>query len=189
MSLMKLGKCRWCDDRKEIYCDSSLCEDCDGNVIRCSICRTDQHEENHCRHVFQDEWFEWRGAGIAPQDANLKLPFHRLLSAMGEEFAIDLRSAIKSGRFYTWMVAPLIGGGGSLTLNGMPERDGRWMTREWGNMLIDIGESERAAQFHDGYRWLVSLYKTNTRTANRTTIEWIDQWRWPFTPIAALTSC
>lgn len=102
---------------------------------------------------------------------------------MGEEFAVDLKAAIESGQFYTWMVAPMIGGGGSLSVNGMPERDGRWMVHEWGNRLIKLGESDRAEEFHDGYRWLVSLYKSNTTIANRITIAWIDRWLWPLTPI------
>lgn len=96
---------------------------------------------------------------------------------MGEDFTRDLKVAIKSGKFYTWMIAPMIGGGGLLELHGMPERDGgMWM---WGERLIELGQSDRADVLADGYRWLVSLYKNNTMKANRATLAWIDQWLWP----------
>jgi hypothetical protein len=99
---------------------------------------------------------------------------------MGEDFARDLRSAIKSARFHTWMVAPMIGGGGHLSLYGMPR------VNSYGDRLIELGESGRAEELHDGYRWLVSLYDGYTAKANRTTIGWINQWLWPFTPVHAL---
>lgn len=174
------GTCKWCGNEDEIYRDTLYCESCDSDTAYCSICRQRQHYESKCRHIFQDEYFEWRGAGFSPEDSEMKVPFHRLLSAMGEEFAFDLKTAIKSGKFYTWMVAPMIGGGGSLSVNGMPERDGKWTVYAYGDKLIELGESERAAQLSDGYRWLVSLYKTKTAKANRTTVNWIDQWLWPF---------
>jgi hypothetical protein len=178
----KLGTCKWCGEKGEVFRDSLYCDDCDSNVCRCSVCKQSYHYENTCRHIFQDQEFEWRGAGVNPTDEEMRLPFHRLLSAMGEEFTTDLKAAIKSGKFYTWMMAPMIGGGGSLSLNGMPQRDGRWMVSAWGDVLIKIGESVKAEEFHDGYRWLVSLYKTNTTKANRTTLAWIDRWLWPLTP-------
>jgi hypothetical protein len=178
----KIGICKWCDERGDVFRDNMLCDDCDSNTIYCIVCRCRQGDEDHCRHVFQDEGFEWRGAGFAPCDQDMHHPFHRLLSAMGEDFVRDLKSAIKSGEFYTWMVAPMIGGGGHLSLYGMPDRDGKWTRRDYGDALIKLGEGPQADVLADGYRWLVSLYKRNTTKANRTTIAWIDQWLWPFTP-------
>lgn len=168
----KLGTCKWCGEKGDVFLDNLRCDDCDSNVYRCSICRCDYHYENACRHIFQDQYFEWRGAGVQPDDKEMMLPFHRLLSAMGENFARDLKEAIRSGQFYTWMVAPMIGGGGNLSLYGMPHG--------YGDKLIKLGESDRAIKFSDGYHWLASLYKKNTIAANRTTISWIDQWLWPF---------
>jgi hypothetical protein len=184
----KAGTCRWCRDKTDVWHDTLLCDDCDSNTVHCRICRARVHYESKCRHVFQDNEFEWRGAGVNPSDDEMKRPFHRLLSAMGEEFAIDLKAAIKSGKFFTWMVAPMIGGGGILEVNGMPARDGKRMVTAWGDRLIELGESRRAEELHDGYSWLVSLYKGNTRVANRTTIGWIDNWLWPFTPVAVKRS-
>lgn len=185
MTDYKLGACKWCGYRGSVFCDNGLCDDCDSNTIYCLVCRRHEHSESKCRHVFQDEYFEWRGAGVHPTDEEMKRPFHHLLSAMGEEFARDLKVAIRSGEFYTWMMAPMIGGGGLLELHGMPDRDGRWMHHEWGDLLIALGESRRADEFTDGYRWLASLYKKDTSKANLTTLAWIDQWLWPLTPIAA----
>lgn len=170
----KNGACKWCGEKGQIFRDNLRCDDCDSNVCRCSICKQDYHYENTCRHIFQDEYFEWRGAGVRSDDQEMRLPFHRLLSAMGEDFALDLKEAIRSGQFYTWIVAPMIGGGGHLSLYGT--------TGHWGKKLIELGESERAHDLSDGYRWLASLYKTNTTKANRSTIAWIDRWLWPLTP-------
>lgn len=175
----KIGTCRWCGDKScEIYRDNLLCDFCDSETIHCYVCRRRQGSDNHCRHVFQDEYCQWRGAGVAPFDEEMRLPFHRLLSAMGEDFARDLREAIKSKRFYTWLIAPMIGGGGILELHGFPfyERG-----RVYGDRLIELGESGRD-DLTDGYRWLASLYERNTTKANRTTLAWIDRWLWPLTP-------
>lgn len=181
----KLGSCKWCRDKCEIYRDTLLCDTCDSNTIYCCVCRRRRGADNRCRHVFQDGELQWRGAGVDPTDNDMRIPFHRLLSAMGEEFAVDLKAAIKSGQMYTWMVAPMIGGGGTLEVNGMPQRNGERMIIEWGDRLIKLGESKRAEELYEGYRWLASLYKTNTTKANRTTIGWIDRWLWPLTPAIA----
>lgn len=182
--LYKTGKCEWCGDEGEIYRDSLLCEPCDDDTVHCVVCGDRQHYESKCRHVFQRQgWGEWCGSGVDPADQDLKTPFHLLLSAMGEDFVRDLKSAIKSGKFHTWLVAPMIGGGGTLTLYGMPFE----VRRGYGDRLIDLGGSERADELHDGYRWLVSLYDRSTTKANRTTVRWIDEWLWPFAS-SALTS-
>lgn len=180
MTDYRSGTCKWCGDPGKVFCDNGLCDTCDRDTIYCRVCRCLQHCDSKCRHVFQDEWFEWRGAGVYPADKEMMIPVHRLLSAMGEEFARDLKAAIDSRKFYTWSISPMIGGGGILEVNGMPERDGVRTTQLWGDRLIELGESDRADQFADGYRWLVSLYKSKTTKANRTTINWIDQWLWPF---------
>lgn len=174
----KLGTCKWCGSDGEVFRDNMLCDDCDSSTVHCLICRCRQGSDDKCRHVFEDDEFQWRGAGVDPSDEEMRLPFHRLLSAMGQDFAVELKAAIQSGEFYTWMVAPMIGGGGFLTLYGM--RDGGWRT--YGDALIKLGEGERAEELACGYRWLVSLYKTKTTKANRTTIAWIDRWLWPLTP-------
>lgn len=182
MSDYKIGICKWCSVKGDVFKDNSLCDDCDSNTIICRVCHDRQNWDNKCRHVFQDEEFQWRGAGVDPCDQEMREPFHRLLSVMGEEFARDLKDAIKSRQFYTWLVAPMIGGGGCLSLYGMPQRDDQWLASEYGDKLIKLGQSERADDLSDGYYWLVSLYKGNTTKANRTTIAWIDRWLWPLTP-------
>ncbi|PDT77203.1 hypothetical protein [Bradyrhizobium sp. C9] len=182
----KHGTCAWCGNQEEVFRDNMLCDTCDSDTVYCTVCRSRQHHESKCRHVFQSHGCgEWRGAGFDPIDNEMKAPFHRLLSAMGEDFAVDLKTAIRSGRFFTWTIAPMIGGGGMLELNGMPQRDGRSMLFEWGDALIKLGEGRRAEELHDGYRWIVSLYKRNTTKANRTTLAWIDQWLWPFAGAAS----
>jgi hypothetical protein len=178
----KTGTCKWCGNKDEIYRDTMLCEECDTDTIYCRVCRERCSYEYKCRHVFQDDCFQWHGAGVSSDDDDVKVPFQRFLSAMGEDFARDLKTGIRSGRFHTWMVAPMIGGGGSLTLYGMPDRDGQMMLHSWGDKIIDLGESRRAGEFASGYSWLVSLYNRSTTKANRTTIRWIDQWLWPTTP-------
>jgi hypothetical protein len=178
----KIGNCTWCGNQGEVFRDNGRCDDCDSNVVRCTICKQDQHYENHCRHVFQDQNFEWRGAGFAAEDTDMKVPFLRLVGRMPAGFATDLRAAISSGRFYTWLLAPMIGGGGMLELHGMPDRDGRSTLFEWGRAMIRLGEGPHAEETADGYRWLASLYQRNTPKANLATIAWIDEWRstWPY---------
>lgn len=179
----KNGTCRWCKEKGKVYRDNLLCETCDSDTIYCSVCRQRYSYDYPCRHVFQDAHCEWRGSGVRAVDDQMRLPFHRLLSAMGEDFARSLKVAIESGKFHTWTVAPLIGGGGSLTLYGMPDREGCEPLRDgWGDQLIDLGSSPRAAIFADGYHWLVSLYDRDTKKANQATIAWIDSWLWPLSP-------
>ena len=177
MSDQKIGMCRWCREKGEIYRDSLLCETCDSDTVYCSICRCRQHYESKCRHVFQDRDFQWCGSGVHPCAEDAKPAFHRLLSAMGEEFAVELKAAIRAGKFYTRLIAPMIGGGGILELHGMRDH-----ARSWGDAMIRLGEGDRAERLADGYCWLASLYQRRTLKANRTTISWIDQWLWPFTP-------
>ena len=172
----KDGACRWCSDEGQVFKDNSLCDNCDGDVVRCEICKHEYHRDDTCRHVFQDRHCEWRGAGMRPVDPDLKAPFFAFLSAMPEGFATDLRTAIRSGRFHTWVVAPMIGGGGLLTLYGMPDRDGKWMPHKWGDEILTLSEGEKADELADGYRWLVSLYDKKTTTANRATVKWISEW-------------
>lgn len=183
MSDYVTGKCAWCGDEGDVFKDNLRCDDCDSDVRRCSICKQDYHANSTCRHIFQDKYFEWRGGGIRPNDTEMRLPVHRFLSAMGEDFARDLKIAIASGKFHTWFVAPMIGGGGLISLYGMPDRDGRSMVNAWSDKLIELGEGPNAEKLQDGYRWLSSLYNRNTSEANLTTIEWIDRWLWPLTPV------
>ncbi|MCF8533845.1 MAG: hypothetical protein K9G48_12635, partial [Reyranella sp.] len=161
------GTCDHCGTHDiEVYRDTLRCEECDGQFVWCSICKRDEHEDDHCRHVFQTADLEWRGAGIGINEA-VRPSLFRLLDLMPDGFAADLSTAIKSRRFHTWMIAPLIGGGGMLELNGMPERDGKSMLFEWGYALIKIGEGDHAEETAEGYRWLVSLYDGKTLKANR----------------------
>jgi hypothetical protein len=182
--IYKIGKCKWCRSDGEVYRDNSLCEECDSRTVYCLVCRERSHEDYACRHVFKSDDCGWHGSGYDPSDKDMMRPFHRLLSVMGEDFARDLKSAIKSGKFHTWMVAPMIGSGGMLTLYGMPSE----IRRDYEDRLVELGQSERADELHDGYRWLVSLYDRSTTKANRSTIEWIDRWLWPFAAPSALSS-
>lgn len=178
------GTCKRCGDKKvSIFRDNRLCEDCDSDTYLCGICKTVQHRDDRCRHIFQDHDFEWMGAGVGVPDKyqleRLKPRLFKLFSLMPEGFARDLRTAIKSGRFYTWMVAPLLGGGGILEMNGMPDRDGKFTVLKWGDALIEIGGGEHAEETADAYRWLVSLYKDHTPKANRATVIWIEEFLGP----------
>jgi hypothetical protein len=174
---MKLGTCENCGDSNiEVFKDNNRCQDCDGQFYPCSICKTDQSEDDHCRHIFQGiNDYEWKGSG-AWADPSLKKPLFRLFNLMPEGFAVDLRAAIKSGKFYTWLMAPLIGDGGLLELNGMPYREDQSMLFYWGQALIEIGQGEHAEETGEGYRWIVSLYEKETLKANRQTIKWIDEY-------------
>lgn len=176
LSDYKIGKCRWCEIRGSMWRDTRYCEDCEINIIYCSVCKEDVHIDNKCRHVFRDDNYEWHGAGADVKGAALKPSFWKLLDLMPAGFAADLQIAIRSGRFHTWMMAPLIGGGGSLKLNGMPPRGGKSMLFEWGDHLIEIGGGDHAEKTANGYCWLVSLYDNSTSEANHTTIAWIEDW-------------
>lgn len=176
MSDYKHGTCAWCSSDGDVFQDNLLCGDCDSNTIFCFICRSRQHRDGSCRHIFQDRHFEWQGSGVSPTSQDMHVPFHRLLSAMPDGFAVDLKGAIRRGNFYTWLVAPMIGSGGILELHGIANDT-------YGDALLDLGSGPRADELADGYHWLASLYRRKTTKANRTTIAWIDQWLWPLTPL------
>lgn len=174
---MKLGTCEYCFDKDvEVFKDTNRCQDCDGQFFTCSVCKEEQSESDHCRHIFQGlHDFEWKGSG-AWVDPRLKGPLFHLFDLMPEGFAVDLRAAIKSGKFYTWRIAPMIGSGGLLELHGMPYREDQSMLFYWGEFIIDIGQGEYAEETAGGYHWLVSLYEKQTLKANRQTIKWIDEY-------------
>lgn len=177
----KLGTCTWCEaEDVAIYLDNGRCDECDYNVKWCVICKEEYHRDKTCRHIFQGHDSEWDGAGVdyakGYHSPSVRRSFAVLLNEMPPDFAINLREAIESGRFHTWLLAPLIGGGGILELHGMPDRDGQSMLTIWGDLLMKIGAGERAEETADGYRWLASLYDERTPAANERTIRWIDEW-------------
>jgi hypothetical protein len=179
MNDMKTGICRRCEEQREVYPDTGLCEECDGDVIRCKICRSEEDADNHCRHVFQNQDFEWCGSGVGwlpGERTGIRLSFFALLDLMPAGFAADLRTAIRSGKFHTWFMAPLIGCGGVMEMHGMPDRDGRSMFTAWGDRMFEIGVSEDAEMTADGYHWLASLFDRKTKRANQLTVAWIDEW-------------
>ena len=174
MSDYKRGTCRWCETKGQVFKNNLLCDDCDGDVVRCCICNHDQHRDDPCRHVFQDEDFDWCGAGVEYASDVARASFLTLVEKMPDGFAESLSSAIRSGRFYTWLIAPMIGGGGLLELNGMPDREGERSVFWWGEQLTKIGESAAAERTRDGYCWLASLYKTDTPKANGITLKMLE---------------
>jgi len=167
----KPGPCRWCDSEGDVFVDNGLCEDCDRDVIRCEICGEEQHYQDSCRHVFTDEHLEWCGSGVGYATDAVKAAFLLLVSRMPGGFADHLRVAIEARSFHSWMVAPLIGGGGILTLHGMPNDVGR----KYGDAMIALGEGDDAEAMHDGYMWLASLYDDQTDEACRLTLMWLDE--------------
>lgn len=171
----KIGECEHCGDDGVVFIDNNRCQECDGQFIHCSICNEEQHRDDPCRHIFQDENLEWHGSGSGSWPIDIRKPFLDLVRLMPSGFAPDLREAILSGRFYTWLMAPLIGSGGCLELSGMPDRDGRFMEFSWGDAMIGVGEGEQAEETSDGYHWLASLYKDKTPDANRITVAWLEQ--------------
>lgn len=172
----KEGDCEWCGNHGTVFADNGRCEQCDSDIFRCSICKDDQHVDDLCRHIFQDTNLEWCGSGVGIPTKKVKQSFLALLGLMPDGFAADLRKAIRSGRFHTWLVAPLIGSGGCLSLYGMPNRGDQFMVHKWGDDLINIGSGDRAEEMADGYHWLVSLYDRKTPKANQLTISWINGW-------------
>jgi len=172
---MRLGKCWACGDEKRvpIFVDNKLCDDCDVRWRFCSVCRRWRSSENRCRHVYEDQNLEWRGAGIGVE-GDEKQALFKLFDHMPPRFPIDLRKAIRSQKFHTWLIAPLIGSGGILELHGMIYRDNR--ARAYGDRMLEIGGGEHAEETADGYRWLASLYNDKTLKANRATNGWIGEY-------------
>ena len=165
------GTCRWCGCDGPIYPDTKYCEGCDVDIMHCLICDEDHHVDDLCRHIRWSEYGEHFGAGIGAPPDYVRTSFLALIDAMPPGFAIALREAIQSGRFHTWQVAPMIGGGGLLYLRGMSDE------LSWGDHLLRIGESDDADSLCDGYGWLVSLWNDATPAANATTIDWLNERR------------
>lgn len=178
---MKLGTCDWCGDKDvPVFEDTSRCENCDGDFVRCDVCKTEEHRENLCRHLNYDmDSCEFYGSGINPNgDEHIKKSLFLLFDLMPGGFAVDLAKAIRSRKFYTYLIAPLIGSGGNLHLYGMPSREGMYDYSGWGNYLLRIGEDEggHAEDTAMAYGWLSSLYCRKTEKANRTTLRWIEEY-------------
>jgi hypothetical protein len=169
---MTVGECEWCGNHGSVFVDNSRCEQCESDIVKCLVCNEEQHADDLCRHVFRDSDWEWSGAGAGKPSDTVKQSFFKLLDAMPFEFGAVLRKAIDGGEFHTWIVAPMIGGGGSLYLRGFPDQD----SHKFGEALIQTGESDAAEELADGYRWMVSLVDQETGDANRITIAWIDEW-------------
>ena len=127
---------------------------------------------DRCRHVFRDADYEWTGSGANPPSDTVKAAFLRLLQAMPVGFAAELHEAVKARRFHTWFVAPMIGGGGVLTLYGVREH-------QYGEAMLTVGEADDAELYADGYRWLASLYDDQTPDASEITLRWLDEWEGP----------
>lgn len=144
------------------------CRGIESDAVHCGVCRDWLPEDDACRHVFWCDG-EWAGSGIGPPDDGVRASLFKLLDALSAEFSADLRKAILSGRFHTWLVAPLIGSGGDLTMHGMPYK--------WGSALMKLEGAEDAEDYAQAYRWLASLYDNETKAANRATIAIIDAWR------------
>jgi hypothetical protein len=167
----KHGKCRWCEQEDEVFKDNDLCDDCDRNVAHCDVCDQDYHYHDPCRHIFQDAELQWQGSGIGAPDDSIKVSFRTLMQRMPRDFADDLLAAIRSGEFFTWLIAPMIGGGGIMELHGIPYIRGR----HWGDCVLELGERSDAEGAEDGYHWLASLYKNDTREANKITMAWLAE--------------
>lgn len=168
----KDGTCEWCCDDGQVYVDNGRCEQCDSDIRHCAICDQDYHRDDTCRHIFEDQYFEWAGSGIGTPEDRIESAFRGLLRAMPDGFAEGLRIGIACGGFHTWLVAPMIGGGGCLSLYGIPYPQ----SRVWGDALIKLGERDDIEDIADGYHWLVSLYDDITPAANQITIAWLDAW-------------
>lgn len=173
------GVCDWCNEKTALYEDNKRCEECDSNVVECSVCRCEEDLSNygHCRHVFRDSNWEPNGSGIPWGDREtIKESFLKLCSLMPKDFELYLHQAIRAGDFSTFLVAPLIGDGGILDLGGMPDRwrhrDSEWLP-DYGLEMLKIGQGDDAEECADGYRWLVSLYRDKTPEANATTLRWL----------------
>lgn len=178
------GKCKECGSEDQVYLDTNRCPDCDIDFGFCSICDSEQHVESCCRHIWQDgQDFEWRGSG-ASMDPELRGPLFKLFDLMPPGFPRALRSAVASGKFYTFLIAPMIGSGGLLELHGMPDEipieKGNYHSSlfYWGAKILEIGESDNDDESGcaDGYYWLASLYEHETPEANGLTIRWIDEY-------------
>lgn len=172
------GTCVDCGDVGKIYEDCGRCEDCDSNHYHCEICDSDEHRDSLCRHLFEEDGtLEMHGSGTGRAiDDNLKSTIFKLFKLMPDGFPEDLRVAIGSGFFHTFLVAPMIGGGGMLEMNGMPNRDGKWMHFEWGKSLLEIGRGDEAEETADAYHWLASLYNDKTPVANAATVAVIGEY-------------
>lgn len=171
-------ECSWCgdDDIDRRDEDGELCEQCYHDTIICTICNDRVHYESKCRHVFQDSGFIWQGSGAGyDPDDSVKDSVILYVSRMPFEFAAELRDAIASGRFHTWFVAPLIGGGGLFYLNGVNKR-GREAASWWGQHFCNVKENDPDNDdLDDAYGWLASLYEKKTPKANALTIAWLDE--------------
>jgi hypothetical protein len=169
---MNLGNCAWCErEAVEIFDDNKLCAECDGRIVYCQICDELVCEDDLCRHLFRNDNYEWSGSGSRiDADTSVKKSFQSMLASMPEEFAAELREAILSGKFYTWLTMPLIGSGAILDLNGMMKG------LAYGRILLEIGrrEDQVSERLRCGFQWMASLYENATTNANKITIEWID---------------
>jgi hypothetical protein len=168
----KLGTCSWCHKENVLIYSNEYCEDCDSEIYHCLICNADYTSDDCCRHLFRDRDYEWSGSGAGEPSETVKRSFLLLLALMPDNFALEVAGAIKAGKFHTWLIAPLIGSGGLLELNGTKDYERNW---DLGNALLRLGGADQAEETADGYHWLASLYQDDTPEANTITITWINE--------------
>lgn len=166
----ELGACTRCGENCIIDKATKRCDDCDGQFVHCNICDEEQHEDDTCRHVFQDRIFTWQGSGaMSGDDSGVKESFLLLVKKMPQGFAEALAPAIAQEKFYSFLSAPLIGSGGHMELHGLP--------RGFGEAMVELGSGDDADAMGDGYKWLASLYQEKTPEANTLTLEWLKEVR------------
>ena len=173
---MVIGTCEWChDENVPVYIDSKRCEDCDYRFTFCSICKEEQFEDDHCRHIFLSD-NGWAGSGGDQEETKrcVKVSFLVFLSGMPRGFAEELKGAIQSGQFSTFTYGSLLGTD-EVQLNGFPYEGLLPNSFKYSSDILKLGDSDIAEQSADGWYWLVSLFENETPEANALTIQWIDE--------------
>jgi hypothetical protein len=183
---MKTAKCKDCGDRKMVYRDTGLCDDCEADYVYCTVCEKSHHKKRVCRHVFwdaMDGW--WAGPGAddpcysqieRSKDGVLFFLTHLDATNTGHKALADLFAALKTGTLTLWLSGPMIG---ALSMN-MEGRDENGDHIYWPNIIGDATHEsygwgdDQSELFTTGGNWIMSL-DTKTPRENAVVLQWITE--------------
>jgi hypothetical protein len=170
--------CRDCGSRDEVI--NGYCEDCSDNYIWCDVCKENHsRDSNLCRHIFWSDtlgWYAGTGYSLDEDYSDIKESLWLILDKLGATFARQLITTIQSGKIAFYY---------SGSIFGADEIEGDLFDKHGERIQgttyyifrgQDYHSQEEADAMKDGWGWLIGLYQTKTRYANKQTISWIRQW-------------
>lgn len=156
------GECRFCGDETTLYADSTLCENCDGNSIYCSVCDERLDGDDSCRHLLWLQHGEWGGVGSNECDTKrcLRDAMFRVAGELGWAQAKLLSAALRSHKYHFFYTDSMLGGSMHLhlTFRGLPNKDGAALTDGLQKIVNRLQYQAEDEELVEALQWLWTLW-------------------------------